>query len=162
VDINLVPWILLVHVLGAIIAFGPVFSFPLIGAAGAREPMHSNFGLRLSKVISDRQVIPLALLQGITGLLLIWLAGWDLTAPRGRWLIAAIIMYVIAIANALWVTRPKVIQLVDLTSGPRPADAPPGPPPGAPALIATIQRAGMINTVLIVLIVVLMVVKPAF
>ena len=159
---NLVPWVLLVHVLGAIIAFGPVFSFPLIGAAGSREPMHANFGLRLSKVISDRQVIPLAILQGVTGLLLILLAGWDLTEPRGRWLIAAIILYVIAISNALFVTRSAVIKLVDLTSGPRPADAPPGPPAGAPALIATIQRAGMINTVLIVLIIVLMVIKPAF
>ena len=161
-DINFLPWILFLHVIGAIIAFGPVFSFPLIGAAGGREPMHSNFGLRLSLLISDRQVIPLAIFQGITGLLLIWLAGWNLTEPRSRWLIAAIIMYVIAISNALFVTRPTVLKLVGLTSGPRPADAPPGPPPGAPALIARIQRAGMINTVLIVLIVVLMVVKPGF
>ena len=44
VDVNLLPWVLFLHVIGAIIAFGPVFSFPLIGAAGGREPMHANFG----------------------------------------------------------------------------------------------------------------------
>jgi hypothetical protein len=122
--------------------------------------MHSNFGLRLSKLISDRQVIPLAVFQGVTGLLLIITAGWNLTEPRGRWLIAAIVLYALALGNALLITRPAVIRLVDLTSGPRPADAPPGPPAGAPALISTIQRAGMVNTVLIVLIIALMVLKP--
>jgi uncharacterized membrane protein len=162
VDINFLPWVLFLHVLGAIIAFGPVFSFPLIGAAGASEPMHANFGLRLSKIISDRQVIPLAMFQAVTGVILIWLAGWDLTASTGRWLLTAIVLYVIAISIAMFVTRPNLARLIDLTSGPRPADAPPGPPAGAAALIATIQRAGMINTVLIVLIVVLMVVKPPF
>jgi hypothetical protein len=161
VNVNVLPWILFLHVIGAIIAFGPIFTFPLIGAAGGREPMHSNFGLRLSKLISERQVIPLAIFQGITGLALIWLAQWDLTAPRGRWLIVAIILYVIAIANALWITRPKVNQLIDLTSASRAPDAPPGPPPGAAALISTIQRAGMLNTVLIVVIIALMVVKPS-
>jgi uncharacterized membrane protein len=160
-EINWVPWLLFAHVLGAIVAFGPVFAFPIIGAAGGREPMHSNFGLRVSKLLSDRLVVPLALLQGVTGLLLILSVGWDLTAPGGRWLVAAIVLYVAAITNALVVTRPNLIRLIELTSGPRPADAPPGPPAGAPALIATIQRAGMINTVLIILIVALMVMKPA-
>ena len=160
-NINWVPWLVFLHVIGAIIAFGPVFSFPLIGAAGGREPMHSNFGLRVSKLISDRQVIPLAVFQGITGLLLIWSAGWDLTAPSGRWLVAGIILYVVALSIALFVTRPNLHKLIDLTSGPRPADAPPGPPPGAAALISTIQRAGMINTVLIVAIIALMVLKPS-
>jgi uncharacterized membrane protein len=160
-DINWLPWILLAHVMGAIVAFGPVFAFPLIGAAGGREPMHANFGLRVSKILSERLVIPLALLQGVTGVLLIVLAGWDLTAPTGRWLAAAIVLYAIAISNALVITRPRLQQLIDLTSGPPPADAPPGPPPGAAALIATIQRAGMINTVLIILIVALMVLKPS-
>jgi hypothetical protein len=70
------------------------------------------------------------------------------------------VLYVIAVANALLVTRPNALRLIALTSGPRPADAPPGPPAGAPALIATIQRAGMINTVLIVVIIGLMVLKP--
>jgi hypothetical protein len=159
--VNWLPWVLVLHVAGAIIAFGPVFSFPLIGAAGGREPMHANFGLRLTKLISDRQVIPLAIFQGVTGVLLILLAGWDLTAPSGRWLVAAIVLYAGAITIALAVTRPNAQRLIELTSGPRPADAPPGPPPGAPALISTLQRAGMINTVLIALIILLMVLKPS-
>jgi uncharacterized membrane protein len=160
-DINLLPWILFVHVLGAVAAFGPVFAFPLIGAAGSQEPMHAGFGLRLSKLISDRLVLPLAVLQGVTGVLLILLAGWDLTAPSGRWLLSAIVLYVIALGFATGVQRPNVHRLIDLMGAPRPADAPPGPPPGAPALIASIQRGGQLTVVLIVLIVALMVLKPS-
>lgn len=159
-NINWLPWVLFIHVIGAIIAFGPVFSFPLIGAMGGQEPMHGNFGLRLSKRLSDIQVIPLAVVQGITGVLLILLAGWDLTAPRGRWLIAAIVLYAIAIGFATSVQRRNLKRLIDLTSGPRPADAPPGPPPGAPALITALQRGGILTTALISLIVALMVLKP--
>jgi uncharacterized membrane protein len=161
-EINWLPWVLLLHVLGAIIAFGPVFAFPLIGAMGGKEPMHSNFGLRLSIMLSDRLVLPLAIFQGVTGVLLILLAGWDLTDPRGRWLIAAIVLYVVAIGYATGVQRPTVHRLIELTSGPRPAGAPPGPPPGAAALIASVQRGGLLTVVLVVLIVGLMVVKPGF
>src|SRR5690349_16696374 len=59
--------LLLLHIGGAIIAFGPVFTFPLIGSMGAKEPMHANFAVRLSERISQRQVLPLAIFQGVTG-----------------------------------------------------------------------------------------------
>ena len=155
-----VPWLVLLHVLGAIVAFGPVFAFPLIGGMGAKEPMHANFGTRVSAAISDRITIPLAVVQGVTGVLLIIAAGWDLTAPTGRWLTASIILYVITFGYATAVQRKKVHAIIELTSKPRPADAPPGPPPGAAELIRSIQRGGMLLTVLIVTIVVLMVLKP--
>ena len=126
---NLVPWLLLIHVLGAVVAFGPVYVYPLIGAMGAKEPMHANFGTRVSAAISDRFTIPLAVLQAVTGVLLIALAPWNLTEPRGRWLISGIILYVITFGYATAIQRKKVHAIIELTSKPRPADAPPGPPP---------------------------------
>ncbi len=161
-ELNLVPWLILAHVLGAIVAFGPIFAYPIIGGMGAKEPMHANFGTRVSLAISDRITIPLAIVQFITGVLLILTAGWNLTEPRGRWLIAAILLYVITIGYATAIQRKKVQRIIELTSKPRPADAPPGPPPGAGELIRSIQLGGMFLTVMITLIVALMVLKPSF
>lgn len=159
---NWVPWVLLLHVLGSIIAFGPVFAFPFIGAFGGKEPAHSAYTLRLTAMLSDRIVIPLALLQGITGLALVLLLGFDLTQPASRWLLSAIVLYLIAISYALGVQRRNSHHLIELVMAPRPENAPPGPPSGAPALLKSVQRGGMFLASLIFVIVVLMVVKPAF
>ena len=93
----LFPYILFLHVLGAIAAFGPTFAFPIIGAMGGKEPQHANFATRVSAAISDRLVIPLAIVQGVTGVLLILISGRDLTAPSSRWLLLAIVLYAIAL-----------------------------------------------------------------
>ena len=182
---NLFPWILFVHVFGAIIAFGASYSsFPLLGAMSGQEPAHANFGSRVSHAISTKVVRPLAILQGITGVALIWLASIDLT--KALWLDVAIVLYVIAIGYALFVQIPVGHRLVELTSGGPPAGAPgamAGPPPGAPGalggppaggapaapkgpppeLLATAKRAqqgGMFLGLMIAVIVFLMVVKP--
>jgi len=67
----LFPWFLFAHILGAIIAFGPSFTMPIIGAMGGREREHGNFTLRLGERIGKIQILPLAILQGFTGLGLI-------------------------------------------------------------------------------------------
>ena len=48
---NLFPWFLFAHVLGAIIAFGPTFSVPIIGRMGAQERAHGNFAMRVSRAL---------------------------------------------------------------------------------------------------------------
>jgi uncharacterized membrane protein len=157
----LFPYILFLHVIGAIAAFGPVFAFPFIGAAGGREPQHANFGTRVSAMISDRLVLPLAILQGVTGVLLIIISGRALMAPESRWLLLAIVLYVIALGFALFVQRRHVRKIIELTSSPPPPDAK-GPPPGLPEEVRAVQRGGMFSLLLIVTIVFLMVVKPSF
>jgi len=154
---DLGPWFLFLHVLGAIIAFGPTFSFPLIGAMGGREPMHANFATRVSEAISTRVVVPLAALQGITGIGLILTRGWDLL--NTRWLLLGIVLYVIAYATAFFVTKPTVHRIIEMTSAPPPPGAS-GPPPELLQNIKRVQRLGMFTTALIVVIVFLMVVKP--
>jgi hypothetical protein len=163
---TLFPWFLFAHVLGAIIAFGASFStFPLLGAMSGQEPAHANFGSRVGHAISTKVVRPLAILQGITGVAMIWLASIDLT--KALWLDVAIVIYVIAIGYALFVQIPVGHRLVQLTSGgppPAAADgapaAPQGPPPELIATAMKARRGGMFLAIAIAIIVFLMVVKP--
>ena len=155
----LFPWFLLLHVLGAVIAFGPTFSFSIIGAMGGKEPQHVNFATRVTHTISDRLTIPLALTMPVTGALMILVAGIDLASARYRWLGAAIVLYVVVLAYSVLVQRRAVERVIELTSAPPPAGAT-GPSPDLLAGIKRVQRGGMALGLGIVLIVFLMVVKP--
>jgi hypothetical protein len=155
----LFPWVLFLHVLGAIIAFGPTFAFSILGAMGGQEPQHANFATRASARISDRLVEPLAIFQGITGVVLILISGRDLLASR--WLVVAIVLYVLVLSYSLFVQRRDVARIIELTSAPPPPDAT-GPPPGLPEVVGRVQRAGAIIGIVLVVIVFLMVVKPQF
>jgi len=155
---GLVPYLLFLHVLGAIVAFGPTFSFAIIGAMGGKEPQHANFATRVSARISDRVVEPLAVVQGVTGVLLIISAGLDLLATR--WLLLGITLYVIALTFALTLQRTTVNKVIAMTSAPPPPGAS-GPPPGLPELVKKVQRGGMFLGLMIIAIVFLMVVKPS-
>ena len=156
---TLFPWVLFLHVLGAIVAFGPTFAFAIIGAMGGAEPQHANFATRISARISDRLVLPLAIFQGITGVLLIVISQRDLLAES--WLLLGIVLYAIGLGYSLFVQRRDVARIIELTSAPPPPGAT-GPPPGLPEVVARVQRAGMILGINLVVIVFLMVVKPSF
>jgi hypothetical protein len=156
----LFPWFLFLHVLSAIVAFGPIYAFPIVGAMGGREREHANFATRATKAVSDRLVLPLALSMPVTGAAMILVAGIDLTSRAFWWLGIAIVIYVVAITIALTVNLPSAGRIISLTSTPPSPGS--GPPPELPGLVARVQRGGMINSVLIVAIVLLMVVKPQF
>ena len=51
---DLFPYLLFLHVLGAVVAFGPTFAFRFIGGMGGKEPQHSNFATRVSETIAMR------------------------------------------------------------------------------------------------------------
>jgi hypothetical protein len=168
---DLFPFLLFLHVLGAIVAIGPTFAFPLIGAMGAREPQHANFAVRLSHHIEDRIVVPIILSTAVTGVALIWIRSLPVFEPAYRWLLISVLVYAAALSLSFFVQRRTIIRIIGLTggrSGPTiPALASPGPgAPGAPppelaGLIRRTQRMGMILTLLSLVIVYLMVVKPA-
>lgn len=158
---------LFLHVMGAIVVFGPTFVFPIIASRARNSPQNGPFAAALSEFIARRLVLPGAVVQGITGVALILILGADLTSSAYRWLVVGIALYLVAILFAAFVQAPAAEKMVRLTSGGPP---PGGPPPGAPAgpppeIVATaqkLQRGGMILTVLIVLIVIMMVTKPSF
>jgi uncharacterized membrane protein len=154
---NLVPWLLFAHIFGAVLAFGPTFAFPLIGAVAGREPQHANFTLRALRVVTTKLVIPLAILQGVTGVALILALNIDLLATR--WLLVGIALYAVALYIGIGVNLPNVNRLIELSSTP---PGPDGPPPELSERLERGRRFGMILSGLIATIVFLMVVKPAF
>ncbi len=160
--------LLFAHVLGAIIAFGPTFSSPIIGRMGAQDRAHSNFAMRVSHELARVQILPLAIVQGLTGVALIIVGNIDLT--KAAWLLVAIVLYLIAIGFAIFVQTPLANRIIAMTTPPAGAAAPAGPPAGGPpaggpptelmGMIKRIKRGGMLLIALVVSIVFLMVTKP--
>ena len=153
---QLLPFLIFLHVLGAIVAFGPTFAFAIMGSMAGKEPQHANFSIRQSEAISRRLVYPLGIFQGVTGVLIILSVNYPVMTST--WLLIGIALYIVALAYGLTLQRTAIHRLVELTSTP----PPPGSPPN-PEILATvkqIQRGGILLTILIVTIVFLMVVKP--
>ena len=161
---ELIPWFLFLHVMGAIIAFGPSFAFPIIGAMGAADRSHANFATRVSLAISNKRTVPAALSMPVTGIGLIWSAGFDVFSSSARWLALGIVLYIVLFTYAVAVQLPTTERIIAMTSGPPPETppgaAPGGPPPALMALIQKVQRGGMFLSAMIAVIVFLMVVKP--
>ncbi|HXG39758.1 MAG TPA: DUF2269 family protein [Candidatus Limnocylindrales bacterium] len=160
----LVPWLLLLHVLGAIVAFGPTFVFPLVGGMVAREPSVAPFVSRMNVAIVSRLVVPAALSLPVTGLLLVWAGGWDVLA--NRWLALAIVLYVLGLTVSLGVALPNARRIVALANPPAARQAPGaevshGPPPELRERIARSRRIGLVQMLIFLAILFLMVVKPA-
>lgn len=155
---SFVPFLLFLHVMGAILAFGPTFAYSIMGAMAGREPQHANFSARQTEAIGNKMVYPLAIFQGITGLLLILAANIDFKAAP--WLGIGIVLYIIALTVAFTVQGNALHRLIELTSTPPAPGSPPSPE--IPATVKKIQRGGMFLGLLIVVIVFLMVVKPTF
>ena len=151
-----IPYLLFLHVMGAILAFGPTFAYSVMGAMAGREPQHANFSARQVEAIGNRLVYPLAIFQGVTGVVLIWATSLDLRAAT--WLGISIVLYAIALTFALTVQRSALLRLIALTSTPPAPGSPPSPE--IPATVRKIRRGGMFTGVLVVVIVFLMVVKP--
>jgi hypothetical protein len=154
---------LFLHVMGAIAAFGPSFVMPIIASQARKMPSGTLFGLRLSDVIERRLIIPLGLFQAVTGIGLIVTISFDLSAAH--WLAAGIVLYVIAISFAILVqakTVESMIHVIEALPAPAPG-IPPGPPPAEfMALAKRAQQGGILISVLLVLIVFCMSVKPQF
>lgn len=150
------PYLLFLHVMGAILAFGPTFAYSIMGAMAGREPQHANFSARQVEAIGNKLVYPLAIFQGVTGVLLIWAANYDLVAAT--WLGISIVLYAIALTYSLTVQRNALHRLIELSSTPPAPGSPPSPE--IPATVKKIQRGGTLLGILIVVIVFLMVVKP--
>lgn len=151
----LFPYLLFLHVLGAIVAFGFGFAAPLIGPMAAAEPQHGNFVARLNLRVNTRLVRPAALSMAVTGVAMILVLGLDLT--KNLWLDIAIVLYVIAVVYATFVQGKNGERLVELTSTP---PGPGGPNPEIPSTVKKLQQGGIVLTVLILSIIFLMVVKP--
>lgn len=153
------PWrnfLLTVHVVGAVFIFGPTVAFAFIGAKASKEGAPVPWALELIDFIDQKWVNPLSLtIQPLSGALLI-LAGkdnWDPFESKGRWLLGAIILYIIATVFAIFVqgrNGKKALHLAKANQY--------GPEFGA--LMKKIGMGGQFLTVILIAIIILMVVKP--
>jgi uncharacterized membrane protein len=175
---ELTPVFLTIHILTAIVAFGPTFIFALIARMAAQEPQHGLFALHLTEKIERRVTIPLALTMPVSGGLLVWAEGIDLGSTH--WLLTAIVLYAVAITYSILIqmrTLDRMIELATgmaaarpaLTAGPGAALALPAersaagaadPAAEMAALGARAARGGIFLAILIVTIVSLMAGKP--
>jgi len=148
--------LLTLHIMGAIVAFGASFTFPLIGALAQKPGAPVPWFLRLNHMIEWKLLLPIALtLQPATGALLIVQSKgtfnpWN---HNGRWLLGAIIIYTIAMAFSLFIqdrNASKALQMAEAGQF--------GPEFGG--LMKKLKGGGQFLTLLLVAIIVLMVVKP--
>ena len=151
-------WLFL-HIYAAIIAFGPTFVFPLVGPMLEKNPQHALFGFRIFEVIENRLVVPVALTMPISGVGLI--ATTDIAILHTPWLLAGVILYVIALGIALLNQVPATAHAIGILEGAHAGDGGgEGPPAGLQAQVNRARIGGMILALLLITIVILMVTKP--
>jgi len=153
-------WLFL-HITAAVIAFGPLFVFPIVGTLVAKSPQHLSFALHVNHRIANRLVLPFAASMLVSGSGLIWTA--NLNWFGTPYLIVAVILYLMALAIGFLVLRPtteRLIALVEHAPEPGPGAASAGPPPQVMALIRRSQIFGGISTVLFLVIIFLMIIQP--
>lgn len=150
-------FVLFLHILGSILAFGTaMLAFPFIGAFAEKEPAHLNFSLRLSYALGRRAVTPLALTTFGLGIVLIVLSDWDLFA--NEWLSISIVLFLVTVADAQLVTLPTVGRLVKLTSAG--GDNASTSSIEIERLVRKVRIGGTVSALLLVTITLLMVWKP--
>ena len=158
---DLIPWLLLLHVLAAIVAIGPNFAFSTIRALGRQDPRYANFSTRVSHAISVRLVYPIGLVIPATGVAMILILGIDLTDRAFWWVDIAIVIYSGVYLYSFFVQRRIIERIIEMTATPPPAGAS-GPPPALVAAANRAQLGGTAMLILLVIVVSLMVVKPQF
>lgn len=151
-------FLLFLHILGAIIAFGPGFASAVVGPMVAKEPQHANFYARTQMAASKKVITPLAHSMLLTGIGMILVRGWANIVAGKHWLELAIALYLVALGIAMFYLAPAGRKLVELTSTP-PAPGS-GPNPEIPATARKTRIGGTVLTVLVVVISFLMVMKP--
>lgn len=145
-------WLFL-HILAAVIAFGPIFVFPILGAMAARAPQHARFAVELNERIELRLVVPLATSMLISGSGLIWTA--NVNFFRTPYLIVAVVLYLAAMGIATGVLLPNTRKMLALLTG----DGPPNLT-AMQARVQVSQRLGALTTVLFLVIIFLMIIQP--
>jgi uncharacterized membrane protein len=153
-------WLLVIHVGAVIVGLGPSFIYARIGKAGAQEPAHALFALRLNRWLSTRWTHPLATVVLLSGFALIWITGYPVM--QTPWLLLSIVLYGASYVYATFVnTRDLDAILRIVEQGP-----PPSQPPEVQAELLRLRRrvryGGLFMRGVVLIVLVLMVAKPVF
>ncbi len=150
--------LLYLHILGAIVAFGPGFAAMVVGPMVAREPQYANFYARTQLATARKLVTPLSISMAVTGIAIIAVRGWGNLVGDRHWLELGIALYVVALVLSMAVMAPAGHKLVELTSQPPAPGA--APNPEIPATARRVRTVGMAMSALVLVIAFLMVTKP--
>ena len=151
---------LFLHVLGAVSALGPTLTYGLWVRRGELDgPGPRAFALRTISWIDRRLATPSYVLQAVTGTVLILLAGRDLL--RTAWLLLAIGIYALMVVFAVGLYAPTFRSQREIAE--RLTERGADPDLEAKYLAAGKRAAtyGSVAVVLTILVLFLMVVKPA-
>ena len=151
---------LVVHLLGVLLAFGPTFAYPFMGALVAKHPEHARYFVEVTEVVAKRMTLPLGVLVALSGTGLIFTLHIPLWSTP--WLIVAIVLYAAAYSYGLFVQLPTEGKLMKLMLAMPPGPPPPGasPPPEVTALSNRLRYGGMYLSGSVVAIALLMIVQP--
>lgn len=153
--VSFFDFMLLLHVVGAIAGLGPAFGFTVMGPMAGRLGGEQSLGIMQSMLkISRGILLPMAVVQGVTGALLINLGGWDSNFGSHGWLMVSIVLYLGMLAVAFFVQLPTLSRMVGMAKGGSQSSADFGVQQKKAA------ASGSAFTILLLLITVLMVLKP--
>ena len=156
---NWILFWLFLHIIAAIIGFGPVFVLPVLARFGTTHPRHLRFALELSHLLETRYVQRIGGTLLISGIGLIWAA--DINVFQTYYLLVAIVLYVAALGLGGAVLVPNTQRMLALTAAhPDGFSSPAEIPAELPALGQRNAVVGGIATVFLVVIVLLMIVQP--
>ncbi len=147
--------LLLIHILSAIAGFGPTFSFGVLGPFAAKMGGPQALGIMkgVEKVVRTL-VQPAIAIQLVSGALLIFEAGWDDNFFSHYWLWVAILLFAAAVYIALGRQIPTVEKMIEL------GESGSAETPEFAAHAKKASTFGPILTVMLVVIIFLMVIKP--
>lgn len=148
--------LLLIHIAGAIIGFGPTFAFAVMGPLSGQLEGPQSVGVLKSMVAIERKlVLPIAtVIQPLSGILLIFAAGRNEGFFSHEWLWTALLLYAGLYYLAIFVQTPTLEKLIHM------AESGEGGTPDFMSLVARTKKFGPALTLGLVVIVFLMITKP--
>ena len=100
-----------IHILAAIVAVGLNISYAIWIIRAQGEPAHTGFALKGIKFLDDRIANPAYGVLLLTGLLLVFIAGYSLTT---LWIDIALILFVLLVVVAVVFYTPSLREQVKL------------------------------------------------
>jgi uncharacterized membrane protein len=100
-----------IHILAAIVAVGLNISYAIWIIRAQREPAHTGFALKGIKFLDDRIANPAYGVLLVTGLLMVFIAGYSLTT---LWIDITLVLFVLLIVVAVVFYTPALREQVKL------------------------------------------------
>ena len=149
-------FLLLVHILGALIGFGPTYGFAVLGPLSGKLEGPPALGVLKGIVAIERKlVMPVATVtQPLSGVLLIFASGRNENFLSHEWLWIGILLYIATYYTAVFQQTPAVERIIELAESGQ---------AGSEEFMASVkktQKLGPLITLALTAIVFLMITKP--